>query len=91
MGPNLIEQNMLDFVQIGLHIKINRLLNTLSAIYDGDVLQKSLVTISRLLLSQKKTQLTHFFQMHPFSTPENLIKPYCSLMFSEGRERVRWE
>ena len=45
---------MLDFVQIGLHIKINRLLNTLSAIYDGDVLQKSLVTISRLLLSQKK-------------------------------------
>ena len=45
---------MLDFVQIDLHIKIIRLLNTLSAIHDGDVLQKSLVTISRLLLSQKR-------------------------------------
>ena len=45
---------MLDFVQIDLHIKITRILNTLSAIHDGDVLQKSLVTISRLLLSQKR-------------------------------------
>ena len=45
---------MLDFVQIDLHIKIIRLLNTLSAIHDGDVVQKSLVTISRLLLSQKR-------------------------------------
>ena len=28
--------------------------------------------------------------MHPFSTPENR-KPYGSLMFSGGRERVHWE
>ena len=32
--------------------------------------------------------LTHFFPVHPFSTPG---KPYGFLMFSEGEERVHWE
>ena len=32
--------------------------------------------------------LTHSFPMHPFSTP---YLPYGFLMFSVGRERVRWE
>ena len=60
---------MLDFVQINLHIKIIRLLNTLSAIHDGDVLQKSLVTISRLLISQKKNSINPFLPNAPFLYP----------------------
>ena len=29
--------------------------------------------------------------MYPFSTPENIRKPYGFLLFSGGRERVNWE
>ena len=32
--------------------------------------------------------LTHLFQMHPFSTPENIRKPYGFFMFSGGTKRV---
>ena len=35
--------------------------------------------------------LTHLFPMHPFSSPENIRKPYGFLMFSGGRERMHWE
>ena len=34
--------------------------------------------------------LTHSFLMHPFSTPENIRKPYGFLTFSGGRKRVHW-
>ena len=33
--------------------------------------------------------LTHLFQIHPFSTPENIRNPYGFLMFSEVIERVQ--
>ena len=31
--------------------------------------------------------LTHFFPMHPFSTPDNIKKPYGFLMFSGGQRK----
>ena len=41
-----------------------------------------------LPLSATEFKLTHSFQMHRFSTPENIRTPYGFLMFSGGRERV---
>ena len=34
--------------------------------------------------SKKQRHLTHSFPVHPFSTPENIRKPYGFLIFSGG-------
>ena len=35
--------------------------------------------------------LNHLFQMHPFSTPEKMKKPYDFFDVFNGKERVHWE
>ena len=62
---HLVEQNILDFVQIDLLMKIIGLLNTLSNLFDGDVLQILLVTRSCLLHSQKNS-VNPFVSNAPF-------------------------
>ena len=45
----------------------------------------------RLAIDKRNINFTHLFPMHPFSTPENIGKPYGFPMFSGGRERVHLE
>ena len=45
----------------------------------------------RFLIVLNVDELIFSFPMHPFSTPENIRKPFGFLIFSGGRERVHWE
>ena len=45
----------------------------------------------QLLARSNEKVTTHSFPMHPFSTPENIRKPYDFLMFSGGRKIAHWE